>query len=735
MRKGVWSCVIAGILGTGCEQATTVRPDLQKEVIPQERVQPLEPAAEVEKQDKEPVVEFDEAPSINFVSNRYLLHQYKNGLVLPFAHEGIKKYSHEYSRPLGDAQELDGRVGRVLKRSAVKLNVPWRPTDNQKTSTVRFYLHGVASGQRLQLNINGKRVGVAEVPRAWSHVDVTIPVGVLKPGENEFVITMKAAGQVGRARSYGLFHAAHLISGEAPEATWFDFDVDGQVLKNFDRWSMYVEVPQTSWFVASVSGDSTITIRSEDGEVVHELEPNARGEVRLSLHQWSGKLVELSLKGNVQWTNPHIALEKVAQKARPEPVKNTILLVVDALRSDRLKLYANTRVETPRFTDAAKQGVVFRNNQAASPSSPPSHSSIQTGMIPRVHGVAGDKGKLNAGTPLISSQLVEAGIATAYVGNNSFGMGRLREAGKWTAFHQPVSEGKGIDCRAVNQQTFQFIDAQVANNKRFFVSMLPFEPHAPYRFHEGISEKYHEGSWGPPVGKFADGYLLVDIMAGRKQMNVNAWSQLKALYDGEVEHMDRCFGELVDGLKERNLWDETAIIVTSDHGEGMNERGRLGHAYGHYSELADVPFILYAPKWIAEGPQKIDAPTSVVDIAPTILELMGVEPSPKIQGKSVLPMILRDGPWVPQVVSSEYGRSYALRAKDWRLIVNYDGSDEVYNLAVDPSEASNLVKEDVLGVRYLRDISGFFLDHRSDWKATSWGTYNNHGSGFLNAVK
>ena len=67
-----------------------------------------------------------------------------------------------------------------------------------------------------------------------------------------------------------------------------------------------------------------------------------------------------------------------------------ILLVVDALRSDRLALYGETRVRTPNMTAAGKNAVVYLHNQAASPSSPPSHGSIQTGMIPRVHGVAGD---------------------------------------------------------------------------------------------------------------------------------------------------------------------------------------------------------------------------------------------------------------------------------------------------------------------------------------------------------
>src|SRR5262249_42946801 len=141
-----------------------------------------------------------------------------------------------------------------------------------------------------------------------------------------------------------------------------------------------------------------------------------------------------------------VALERAGDRARPAPYKNAILIVVDALRSDRLTVYGKTRVATPRTTaEAKKRGVVFLYNQAASCSSPPSHSSIQTGMIPRVHGVVGDSAQLTAGTPTISTQLGEAGLATGYYGNNPFGMGRLEKPGKWTEFHQPGKEGKSTD--------------------------------------------------------------------------------------------------------------------------------------------------------------------------------------------------------------------------------------------------------------------------------------------------
>lgn len=644
-------------------------------------------------------VSLDEELAFDFNANASRLHTYDEGFLVQFAEPGFWKYTQEYSRPFGEAVEFEDERGRVLERRAAKLNVPLR---NLKSVKIKVKAHGVSSGQRLQINVNSKLVGVQDLEKRWQTLEFEVPGGLLKDGENEVLISLHNAGRVGGKRTYGLISSMEFV-GEEPPTT---------------SKSLWIELPEKSVFEAESDGAFEIQVRTADSletaeTIAHE------GKVRADLSQWGGKVVELQFRKGASFENARIAMHAVESAPQWEPIENAILLVIDAQRSDRLELYADTRVKTPNMTREGKHAFVFRNNQAASPSSPPSHASIQTGMIPRVHGVTGDKGQLKSDTPLLSSQLEDFGVFSAYVGNNSFGMGRLRKAGKWSKFVQPVSEGKGIDCTAVNEETLKVIDEARASSKRFFVSMLPFEPHAPYRFHEGITEKYHEGGWGPPVGKFADGYLLVDIMAGRKKMSEENWSQLLALYDGEVEYMDVCFGALVDALKERGIWEETAIVVTSDHGEGMNERGRVGHAYGHYHELADVPFTVYAPALLADGPVRFESPTSVLDIAPTILELMGASVSKKVQGESMLGAMRKRASF-PRVVSSEYGRSYGLRARHWRMIVNYDGSEELYDLTKDPTEKNNLVETDAIGLRYLRDSAGFFLEFRSDWTTSNW---------------
>ncbi len=715
------------------------------------------------KQPAEPeqvLVKLAESPVMNLVDNRFRWHLYRGehkNLVIPFASEGLRKYSQEYSRPFAKLVEHGGKTGRTLSRPSALLRVPWTHKNSDGTAdsskiTARFTMHGAASGQRVQINVNGKLAGVKEVPNAWGQVDITIPAALLQEGDNDILISLRSSATLSGQKSYGLFHSLELGYFEDAaneESPWPALNpaVENS-LQGFERLTMYAEIPPKAWLTFDKIGrkdpanPARVLVHTSSGETI-DISPDAKQfanqkVVQIDLSQFANQLVLLELSGTeISWENPQIALEETTPQAAPTAVDNVILLVVDTLRSDRLKLYGDTRVETPHFTAAGQNAAVFLNNQAAAPSSPPSHASIQTGMIPRVHGVDGDKGQLKPGTKMLSNLLGEAGIATAYVGNNSFGMNRLRATGDWTAFHQPVSEGLGIDCTALNKKLLEVAKNQVDAGKRFFISALPFEPHVPYRFHEGLTEKYHEGAWSPPVGKFADGYLLVDIMGGKKQMNAGQWSQLEALYDGEVEHMDRCFGQLLDGLKELGVGDSTAIVLTSDHGEGLNERGRLGHVYGHYAELSNVPFVVFSPHHFPGdgGPRNVQTPTSCIDVAPTVLELMGVQHSDAMQGQSVLPMAYRNGPWSPRVVSTEYGRSYSLRAPGWRFVVNYDGSEEVFDLSNDPKELNNLIAKNSFGRSYLRELAGTFLEHRSEWKHTTWGSYANHGAGFVNAVE
>ncbi len=733
--------IISLFLATACENGRAQKPAPTQPLAAMGNV--AEPVADSKPAPPpEPVVELADAPTVDLLKNRHRWHLYADGLVIDFATEGLWKYTQDYSRPFGAVVEHDGRAGRVVKRSATELTFPWH---DDKAATLRISLHGAHAKQTIEVRLNGKRVGVVSVGNEWDDKLLEVNAGVLRDGENELDLRARSAGRVGDQKTYGLLSSVEVVTGsvglsERPRIGLGQAVTVGGVarpaLRGYEKMSMWVEIPPTAWLHvatgAEIATNYRVTAQTFDGKPRPLLDTTSPAgewvDRRVNLADFAGRLIRLDLQTDGgAWAAPRVALEATEPRGRPAPYDNAILLVVDALRSDRLALYGTTRVQTPRTTAEGARAVVFRHNQAASPSSPPSHTSIHTGMIPRVHGVAGDRGQLNANTPMISSVARAAGIATAYYGNNQFGMARSRTAANWTEYHYVQGEGKGGDCSAIVAGVLDFAERQKKAEQRFFISALPFEPHTPYRYHEGITEKYLTGPWeSGRVKKSVDARLISPLNEGKFTLTETEDAQFKALYDGEVEHWDGCFGALIDGLAERGLKSSTAIVLTSDHGEGMYEHGRGGHAWGHYAELSDVPFVIFADGLVDAGPANIDTVTGHIDIAPTVLDLLGVDAAPQMQGESVLPIALRGGPWTPRATSGEYGRSYSIRALRHKLIVQYDGTQMLFDLVADPGEQDDLVAKRPFTLRYTRELAGFFLEHRSDWKAPTWGNFANH---------
>jgi len=685
----------------------------------------------------------ESGPRMDLLASRALWHTYRDGLCIPFADEGLRKYSQEYARPWGTLANVDDRTGRTLAATAATLRFPWDADTGPATILVR--LHGGSAGKKLSVRLNGRPLKHTTLETGWQQVAMNVPAEALGQGETTLAL---AAGRKG-----ALFHSVEILPGEtAPLADqpWpapspaGKLSVGGQEregLTGFGRLWLPIEIPQDGWLVldtAVTAGSARLQISlAAEGQPAKLLldEKQATGvrARRLPLAEFSGKLCALELAiregkpADVLWGAPRILLPKARTRPRPAPAQNVIMFVADALRADKLPMYGETRVRVPNLAKAAASvGVTFTSTQAASPSSPPSHASIQSGCMPRSHGILGDKSKVNPGTPMVSAILAKAGIATEFVGDAGFALNRLKPVSTWNEFHMPGREGKGGDCSAVVKSILDFADKQAG--KRFFAAGVAFEAHTAYLYHPGTTEHYYDGPFDDAIGKRPDGVQLTAIVRGTLKMTSERWDQLRGLYDGEVEHLDGCFGALTEGLASRGLSESTPIVFLADHGEGFLEHGSMGHAYGQYAELTNVPLVLFAPG-LGHG-QKIATVVSHTDVVPTIVDLLGVAPDARVQGESLLPMILRDGPWVPRVAASEYGRSYSLRSRTLHYLVDYGGKESLFDIAADPAEKTEIKAQRPLALRYFRDLAGFYLAHRAHWHVAAWGTLNNHKAGF-----
>jgi arylsulfatase A-like enzyme len=211
--------------------------------------------------------------------------------------------------------------------------------------------------------------------------------------------------------------------------------------------------------------------------------------------------------------------------------------------------------------------------------------------------------------------------------------------------------------------------------KKFFLFLNYFDPHGPYR---------------PPEG-FAFRFLPKDTnFVGRKP----TLKENNALYDAEILYMDHYIGWLLQKLKVDNLYNNTLIIVTSDHGELFGEHGKFGHGHYLYQEELHVPLFIKYPAGEV-SPRRTDLRLQLTDILPMICERVGITIPGNIQGASPsqikhpiiaetypLPLISKDGSWK------------SIFEGDFKFIWNSKEQHMLFNLKDDPEENVNIIGQD-----------------------------------------
>jgi arylsulfatase A-like enzyme len=668
--------------------------------------------------------------------------------VVPLASEGLRKYSQDTRQPWRRSALLGDHRGRVLAGKRTALRLPW--FDGEPPATLRLRAYGMAHHQRLALQLNGRRLAPLRLSRGWQVVDLPLAGTGTRAGENELVLFGGQGVPAGAERVFAALHSLELLprGARVPREDWPALSPVRRVtlggesreaLTGFPGLVISLEIPRGGALeletgVGEAPRRFVVTARTLRGG-----EPRTLLDVRRSRAGWrphrvdltplAGELVQLELvlpggATGAAWSRPRITLPEAASRPRRR-FDNAILFISDATRADQL-----TAAKAPRLMRAAAEdGVIFLNNQATAPSSPPAYPSVLTGTVPTVHGVYNERGRLRRSARIVSAIVRRAGLNAAYFGTNPNGMNRLQATGGWHTFMQRGS----TDCKVLIRRVLRHAEVQAARRRRFFVTAVAYENHAPYRFHPGITERYFPGPLDPVVGERATGHLLTRIQRGQVQMSDARWRQLRALYDGETTYLDRCLGELLDGLQRRRLLQRTALLFTADHGEGFWERGRVGHAYGLHAELINVPLVLLAPG-LLERSARLETVTSHLDVVPTLLDLLGLQPDHGNQGISLLPVALRGGSWTPRVVPSEYGRAFALRARQWKYLVEYSGGEQLFDVKTDPLEQIDLARQRPRVLRHFRDLAGFYLAHRRRWRASVWGDLNNRRPDYLERV-
>lgn len=359
---------------------------------------------------------------------------------------------------------------------------------------------------------------------------------------------------------------------------------------------------------------------------------------------------------------------------------NVIIISADTLRWDHVGANGYARDTTPNIDQLAVEGVNFRQAYAQAPFTAPSHTSILSSMYPSVHGVFNHGQTLDESVVTLPEAFQQAGYATAAFTQLN---GRTYRQGFDTyAFLESPYENGGKGLGDLTPAT-DWIERH--SERPFFLFLHSYDVHLPYKPPPEYIERWAADYEGP-LPKLIRRRHIDAINAGETVMTPRDYQYLIDMYDAELSRADEIYGRFFETLRRLEVYDNTVIAFFSDHGEEMGEHGQWGrHSYSLYNELLRTPLIIRGPG-IPSGAQ-IDAPVGLVDMAPTLLQLAGIELPETFMGQDLEPL------WSgrerqPRDVIAEKLESRVLIAAGYKLFS--DG--RLFDLEADPNEHTDVAE-------------------------------------------
>jgi arylsulfatase A-like enzyme len=424
-------------------------------------------------------------------------------------------------------------------------------------------------------------------------------------------------------------------------------------------------------------------------------------------------LVASIVAGSFKLVSPHHRVpipRNIPPILRDKP--NVILIVVDALRADRLNCYGYEIKTSPHIDALAADGILFDTCILQSSWTRPSFATFFTSLYPSSHQAIDRPDMLPDAVVTMAELISSEGYFALGLANNphissffNFNQGfdeyiylkprlfflspvsgsvltiyrRLRIIRERQIFKAKHVYNYYQDAQVVNTRVFSWLEKLKAS--RFFLFIHYMETHDPYFVHPYNGVGYAQVSNPEPDPSVAGLY--------------------SETYNGELRYVDQAVGELRRWLQDNNLYDDALIIFTSDHGEEFCDHGGWWHATSLYEELIHVPLIVKLPGQEDAG-TKDHRMVRGLDIAPSIMAIIDIPPHPSMQGHSFMGETGRSWPGVDEVFSEEDTQGMvirSLRTRTWKLIQANPNNPRglpttaLYHLADDPLENTNLAMD------------------------------------------
>lgn len=396
--------------------------------------------------------------------------------------------------------------------------------------------------------------------------------------------------------------------------------------------------------------------------------------------------------------------------------RNVVLISIDSLRRDHVGTYghkpryAGDIPVSPTLDALGEEGVVFEDAWTTSSWTLPSHMALMTGLSDRLHGVETDKFQLDPLRSTMAEQFQASGWNTAGYFSGPFlapkyGFGRGfddYQSGMLTsedfvariALENSKREQTGMEpmdtdtikffrdrishwditSPKINELGSAFLDQQQADSEKpFFLFLHYFDAHYDHtpdeesglaiQFDPGYSGTFNGSNW------YFDDRVMQKEKPYERLIGARDLEHVKALYDAEIHWVDQHVGAIVAQLKEQGLYDNTIILVVSDHGDEFFDHGSIGHRSTLLQEQCRIPMILRVPGVTPAG-RRIAALTRIYDAAPTLLDYAGANSLVEAEGASMRELV--DGKGAPRtalqrIFSGGHRRWRGLNIRDgWR---------------------------------------------------------------------
>lgn len=385
-------------------------------------------------------------------------------------------------------------------------------------------------------------------------------------------------------------------------------------------------------------------------------------------------------------------------------IKNLIVIITDATRADYLGCYGNTEKLTPNIDNFSKGSFVFENAIAPTPMTTPSVASLFTGLQPETHQAMTIEGGFNHERFYTAAKAFRAKgfFCTAIYGNSAVGpeFGLTADFDEVTAIWEDESKGKIHSTQNLN--AIEKTISRAANIKKpvfMYIHLLP--PHAPYNPPPDCNVPFRATPESQLLRRWIINQMFDKGLIDRGHPHIELH---RNNYKNNLAYADYLVGVILRLLRENSMYDNSLVVLSSDHGEGFGEHGLMEHTSKVYEEVIKVPLIVHFP---GRAGARITEQVGLIDLLPTFIELFDLlEPEIPLTGVSITPLLAGvDSGWNRLLYSRAIVPSlnFSLRGERYKYIY-YRNSDELFDLSNDPGETANIAASKPVLVSYLRQL-------------------------------